>query len=189
MHRLIHRLESAHPERFVTLTTAHRNYPSPRAAYDQTRRCLSEFAKTMRNSHGIFEYFRALEICADGYPHYHLLVRSPYIAKREISFRWCQLTSAFIVDVVRIDAKEEVRKYVTKYVAKTGPIAFTRRKLSWSRNFFPKVAPPQKADYCWAELQRFPGALEQVLRWVCPNQQWYTDQTGHHAVCAHGPHH
>jgi len=130
--------ELAKPERFITLTIDPKRWESPREAYDGTRRKLSDFAKEIRKIRGGFEYLRVLEVTKAGWPHYHFLAKCPYIPQATLSKIWASLTGAVIVDVRRVENQKNVFRYVLKYLCKQTYIPWTSRRVSWSRNFFPK---------------------------------------------------
>ena len=126
-------IQSAKPNRFITLTTAHHGELSPREVWDTARRQVSELAKRLRRLHGEFEYARVLEEHKSGYPHFHLLVRSPYIAQTELSRHWFELTDAFIVDIRKVNPTDRVASYIAKYLTKQMSPRFTDRRVSASR--------------------------------------------------------
>ena len=162
----------ARPNRFITLTTSGHSDQTPRDVFDATRRQLSELAKRLRKEHGTFEYLRALEQTKTGFPHYHLLVRSPYLDQHELSRHWCALTTAFIVDIRKLSQDEKAVRYVMKYLGKQTCVPFTTRRLSWTRNFFPPKPPVPKSEICAADVQRWNGSLEDVTHWEFPNCSW-----------------
>lgn len=129
------RVEAAKPNRLVTLTTNPARWEDPRHAYDGTRRALGAFTRTMK-SRGEWEYLRVLEVTKRGWPHYHLMVRSPYTAHAVIRDRWAELTGAKIVDVRQVKKRDNVYWYLVKYLAKQNYCEFTDRRLSWSKRFF-----------------------------------------------------
>lgn len=127
---------NAEPNRFVTLTVWTEAYESPRDAYDKTRRSLSKLSVRIRKRIGEWEYFRVLEVTKKGWPHYHLIVRSPYISQAELSTLWAELAQSKIVDIRKIKGKFDVYKYIVKYLGKQKHIPWTDRRVSWSRNFW-----------------------------------------------------
>lgn len=165
-------VKAARPNRFITLTTSGHSDQSPRDVFDATRRQLSELAKRLRKEHGTFEYLRALEQTKTGFPHYHLLVRSPYLDQHELSRHWCALTTAFIVDVRKLSPDEKAVRYVMKYLGKQAAVPFTTRRLSWTKDFFPRRPPRPKSEICAVDVQRWNGSLEDVTHWEFPNRSW-----------------
>jgi hypothetical protein len=139
---LAKRVEAAKPNRLVTLTTNPAHWDNPRHAFDGTRRSLGAFCRTMR-ARGEWEQLRVLEVTKKGWPHYHLMVRSPYVPHAIIRDRWAELTSAKIVDVRQVKKRDNVYWYLVKYLAKQDYCEFTTRRLSWSKNFFP---PKEKRE-------------------------------------------
>ena len=136
MTHFAHRVAAARPTRFITLTCANRRYETPREAYDDTRRALSKLTTRIRKNYGEFEYFRILETTRKGWPHYHLIARSPYIPQPDLSKRWASLTGATIVHIRQVDKTAHTYKYVMKYLGKQHHVPWTDRRLSWTRNFF-----------------------------------------------------
>ena len=137
------RCKQAKPNRLLTLTVDTKLYLSKREAYDQTRRKVTELASRIRRRFKEFEYIRILEVTKKGWPHYHLLVRSPYIPHSYLRDTWAELTGATIVDVRQMKKGDNVYFYVMKYLAKQKVIPWTNRRVSWSRNFFPKNSKPK----------------------------------------------
>jgi len=141
------RVAAAKPNKLITLTVNPKAYERPREAYEDTRRKLSELAKVMRRETGSFEYLRVLEVTKKGWPHYHLVARSPYIKQAWISSVWNDLTGAPVVDIRAIKRKDHVASYVMKYLCKQTYIPWTNRRVSWSKSFFPKTDPPEKGKW------------------------------------------
>lgn len=140
------RCEQAEPTKFITLTIQPKFFQTPREAYDQTRRKVSDFAKVLRLGGRTFEYLKVLEATKKGWPHYHLIARTPYVPQKLLSVEWAKLTGAPIVDVRAVKKKEGVFKYVLKYLCKQAYIPWTNRRVSWSRDFFPTKEPTEPID-------------------------------------------
>lgn len=170
--KLQERIQSARPNRFVTLTTCGHETETPRQIFDWTRRQISELAKFYRRTNREFEYLRALEQTKSGYPHYHLLVRSPWLEQVELSRSWCNFTRAYIVDVRSLTKDEKAARYVMKYLSKQHSLSFTQRRLSWTRNFFPPEPKPQKSSYCPINVQRFASSIANYFQWECNAARW-----------------
>ncbi len=148
--------EDAQPNRLITLTVSNSLWENPRAAYEGTKGKVTQLAVRLRRKFGEFEYFKVLEVTKLGWPHFHLIVRSPYIPQQVIAGLWKQLTGAFIVDVRKIRKHRDVYFYVVKYLAKQRYIPWTTRRVSWSKNFFAKEtfkSPGSLAliDVCWID--------------------------------------
>lgn len=163
--------ELAAPNKLITLTVNPRFYKDPRDAFDQTRRQLSQLAKTIRLERGEFEYLRVIEATKAGWPHYHLVARTPYVPQATLSRAWRSLTKAPVVDIRKIDERLGVFGYVFKYLGKQVSIPWTKRRISWTRNFFQKAQRDDnpglqlellkfhKADLAATFVDSFPGAL------------------------------
>ena len=166
------RVKLAKPNRFVTLTAAPDQTETPREVFDRTRRQISELAKVYRREGKEFEFLRVLEVHQSGFPHYHLIVRSPWLDQKELSHRWCSLTQSYIVDVRKLSNDDKGVNYVMKYLGKQESNAFTNRRVSWTRNFFVKEPPEPKSDRQIAEVERWSGSLEDVTHWEVPDSTW-----------------
>jgi len=136
------RCKQARPNRLLTLTVDTKLYLTRREAYDSTRRKVTELASRIRRRFEEFEYIRILEVTKKGWPHYHLLVRSPYIPHNFLRDAWAELTGATIVDVRQMKKGNNVYFYVLKYLSKQKVIPWTNRRVSWSRHFFPANSKP-----------------------------------------------
>lgn len=133
------KVAKAEPNRLITLTVNPSRHSSPREAFDSTRRKVTELATKLRRRYDEFEFFRVLEVTKKGWPHYHLITRSPYIPQPEISDLWNGLTGAPIVDVRQMKKTVQAYWYVVKYLAKQKYIPWTDRRAAWTRKFFKKV--------------------------------------------------
>lgn len=166
------RIKAAKPNRFVTLTAAPNQDETPRKVFDRTRRQISELAKVYRREGREFEFCRVLETHQSGYPHYHLIVRSPWLDQRELSYRWCCLTESYIVDVRKLSNDNKGVNYVMKYLGKQESTAFTQRRVSYTRNFFPKRPPDPPSIYNPIDIVRHSGSLEDVVYWEYRSCDW-----------------
>lgn len=136
---LAFRVTRAKPNKLITLTCRPSLYKTPREAFDMLRRQVSELAKVLRRTTGPFEYMRVLELTQAGWPHFHLVARSPYIPHQLLSHTWARLTNAPVVDIRKIHDPKTTLRYVVKYLAKQTHVDFTRRRIAWTKNFFHKV--------------------------------------------------
>lgn len=127
---------AAKPNRLITLTVDPKFYKDPRDAFDRTRKCVPKLIASLRKAYGDFECFRVLETTKKGWPHYHLVVRSAYIPHAVVRSLWTALTGAIIVDVRQIKRATDIYYYVVKYLAKQTAVPWTKRRVTWTRNFF-----------------------------------------------------
>lgn len=144
--RLARKTESAAPNRLITLTVDPKLWENPRAAFDGTRRKLPELVKQIRAKFGECEYLRVTELTRGGWPHYHMMVRSPYISHAWLKAAWQKLTGAIIVDVRQVKDHFNSFTYLVKYLTKMHQIDWTERHCSYSKNFFPPEEPLNRAD-------------------------------------------
>ena len=167
--QLCKRIEAAKPNRFVTLTTARPDGQTPREVWDHSRRQVSELAKKLRKSHGSFEYCRVLEEHKSGFPHFHLVVRSPFIAQEELSRNWCSLTDAFIVDIRKIDPNRKVARYIAKHLAKQTQNSITNRRVTATKGFWNNDEEDVYQPLGLIDIQRHHGTLEDLNYYEYPN--------------------
>jgi len=136
--------QRAKPNRLLTLTVDPSNYENPRHAFDETRRKVPEVMRALRKRYDEVEYLRVTELTSRGWPHYHLMVRSPYIPHAVVKTIWKDLTGALIVDLRQIKQALNTYTYLVKYLSKMHKIGWTDRHVSYSRNFFPKEESHEK---------------------------------------------
>ncbi len=144
---LARRVNDAKPNRLLTLTIDPSLWPDPRAAFDGTRRLVSELIRALRKQFGEIEYLRVTELTSRGWPHYHLLVRSPYIPHAVVKRLWNQLTGAIIVDLQPVRNKFQCYTYLVKYLSKMHRLEWTNRHVSFSKQFFPPTEPLEENPY------------------------------------------
>lgn len=127
----------------ITLTTWTKNYETPRDAFEQAGPQVAQLVRRLRRRHGDIEYLKVLEQHKNGFPHWHMVVRSGYIPFTAIRDEWKALTGNLIVDVRKIKDQKGVYFYIVKYLGKQSICKFTKRRVSWSKNFFP---PKEKRE-------------------------------------------
>jgi hypothetical protein len=131
---------AAQPNRLCTLTTDPKLWTDPRDAFDHTRTQVPKLIAKLRLQFGEVEYLRVTELTKNGWPHYHLLIRSKYIPHPVIAKLWETLTGARIVDIRQVAKHWKATTYLTKYLTKLHRIDWTERHVSYSKNFF--ESPP-----------------------------------------------
>jgi len=134
---LAYRTGQAQPNRLLTLTINPARHETPRAAFDATRRQVPVLFTQLRQRFGEVEYLRVTEVTRLGWPHYHCLVRSPYLPHPVVKSLWDKLTGATIVDVRQVDKSFRAYTYLVKYLSKIHALEWTERHVSFSRSFFP----------------------------------------------------
>lgn len=136
--RLAALTRDAKPNRMLTLTVNPAHWKDPRDAFDGTRRQVSELVKKLRTKYGELEYLRVTELTKTGWPHYHLLIRSPFIPHTVVKTLWAEMTGAYIVDLRQVKQSFKAYQYLVKYLSKLHRIEWTARHVSYSKGFFPK---------------------------------------------------
>jgi hypothetical protein len=164
------RIETAQPNRLLTLTTTRHKTQTPREVFDRSRRQVPELVRWIRKEFGAIEYCRVVEETKTGYPHYHLVVRSTYLDQKALSAHWATLTEAFIVDIRKIDPGREVARYIAKYLTKQPRMTFTNRRVTQSRNFFPKIEKKEETESDWEAQGRHHGDIHCVAAREFPHR-------------------
>lgn len=156
---LIRRITRAKPNRFVTLTLDRSRTP------DDTLRVFTKqipkLIKRLRRQFGEIEYLRMREQCADGYPHFHFLVRSTFIPHPELKKHWQELTQATIVDIRKAHGRST--GYVAKYISKARSADgdWHRQRIAVSQNFWLDSDEEHETD-----LQNFEHKRTHPSDWV-----------------------
>lgn len=183
------KVSAAKPNRLITLTVNPSHWTNPREAYDGTRRCIPKLSARIRKQFGEFEFFRVLEATKKGWPHYHLITRSPYIPQHVLSHEWNELTRAPIVDVRQMDKTTKTYWYVVKYLGKQAVIPWTDRRASWTKKFFPK-SDFVPSDSLHIMGERFVGARADThARWCysgCTLEKYSETCWKVHGIGQHG---
>lgn len=138
INHLSRRCETAKPNRLLTLTVDPALWNNPRHGFDGTRRKVPELVRGLRKEWGDVEYMRVTELTHRGWPHYHMLLRSPYIPQPKVKEAWHNLTGATIVDIRKVDNHFQTFHYLVKYLSKMHKLEWTERHVSYSKKFFEK---------------------------------------------------
>ncbi len=151
--RLSRRTKDAKPNRLLTLTVDTKLWEDPRSAFDGTRRQVPIAIRDLRKRFGEVEYLRVTELTRNGWPHYHLLVRSPYIPHEVVKKIWHHLTGASVVDLRQVKDHFNAVAYLIKYLSKMHHISWTERHVSYSKGFFTNEEPADRDDLDLSETQ------------------------------------
>ena len=130
----------AQPNRLLTLTIDPAKHANPRDAFLTTSAQVSELVRVLRKRFGPVEYLRVTEVTKQGWPHYHLLVRSAFLPHEVVKREWQKLTGAYIVDLRKVTKTFSAYTYLVKYLAKMHKLDWTDRHVSTSKAFFPAAA-------------------------------------------------
>ena len=89
-------------------------------------------------------FFVVVEETERGEPHFHVLLRAPFIPQAWLSAQWSELTGASIVDIRKIYDQKHAMFYVSKYLSKK-PARFGTTKRFWhSRDW--KIASDEPVE-------------------------------------------
>jgi len=126
----------AKPNRWARLGVDPKLYDSPKEAWEKTSPAIPELRRKLLAHAGEFEYLRVTELHQSGYPHYHLLIRSPFIPKKIFDDEWAKLTGAPYNWLAKINDSFSSFRYLVKYLTKLHKIEWTDRHVSYSKQFF-----------------------------------------------------
>lgn len=123
------------PNRLMTLTVNPALYSSRKEAWQKTVKQVPILIRRLRSRFGSIEYLRVTEVTSKGWPHYHLLVKSPYLPHSVVKRYWSEQTGAYIVDLRQVRKTFSAYQYLVKYLSKLHHIEWTARHVSRSRGF------------------------------------------------------
>lgn len=163
---LSRKVKAAGPSKFITLTIDPGRYDSPRDAFTHTARKVAPLVTKLRRRYGPIEYLKVLEATRAGWPHYHLCVISDYIPQSVISEEWCKLTGAHIVDIRQVRKVKDVYWYMVKYLAKQTAVPWTKRRVSWTKQFFANCPKPEGLKLELSGIERDKWHPQGVMEWA-----------------------
>lgn len=156
---LVRRITQAKPNRFVTLTLDRSRTPDDTLRVFTTQ--IPKLIKRLRREFDAIEYLRMREQCADGYPHFHFLVRSGFIPHARLKQHWNELTNATIVDIRKAHGRST--GYVAKYISKARSAdgQWHRQRIAVSQAFWLNTDDEHETD-----LQNFEHKRTHPTEWV-----------------------
>jgi hypothetical protein len=126
------------------------------------------------------DYFLVWERTKRGWPHIHILLVAPRVAKRWLSHQWLELTGCYIVDIQQVSSVSHAARYLAKYLAKDPAVPAGYRRWRRTAGFFNSAKEPaivrMKVMDGW-KIQ--PGSVRsQALIWFNEQQALIFDQNG-----------
>jgi hypothetical protein len=91
-------------------------------------------------------YVKIVEVTANGHPHFHIALDTPFLSQRSISEHWRHLVGSPIVDIRRVHTQRGVARYLAKYLTKQGDTIPGHRRYSSSRGFLPPYLVPSPEE-------------------------------------------
>jgi len=82
-----------------------------------------------------FEWGVVVERFKNGYPHFHILCRAPYIPQPWLSDQWEKLVGARVVDIRKVKTLHGLAKYLTKYLSKSPERIGTGKRYWFSQGY------------------------------------------------------
>jgi len=135
--RLIAECHGGSPNTFLTLTSRRRpNITPDMAALELTRAWRLVRLRLLRKTGAKkLPFFAVMESTKLGWPHLHILLRSVWIDRQQIS-QWMQeICDSPIVDIRRIDQRGKIAAYVAKYCSKAAHKFGTAKRYYKSRDY------------------------------------------------------
>lgn len=168
--KLLRRLRYASPNLFATLTTSERTAKTPEEAFTRANAAVPVLLKRWRRRFPAqpLEYFLVWELTKRGWPHAHILLRAPRVAKRWLSRQWLELTGCYIVDIQVVGSNERAATYLAKYLSKAPAVPAGHRRWRRSAGFFhTALEPPAHLMKIVGKWERQPRpAIVQALFWL-----------------------
>lgn len=166
---LVYRIVAASPTRFLTLTCRHEGDRATQL--ERITKALPRLITELRKKHGTIDYFRMLEHCKDGYPHFHLLLRCRFLPQPEIKRIWERLTGATIVDIRKAHGRST--GYVAKYLqkARDPDEKWSRQRISVSKHFW-RTADGEADLIGWEHTREHPSAVAECTPATTYEREW-----------------
>ena len=121
--------------KLLTLTVPGADYReshTPREAWQDIAKAFDKLVKSLKSSHGKFEYVKVYELQRDGFPHLHVLMAGKAIAPADVLGRikdlWCRRYGMGFVKINVLKKGDQGIKGALSYVLKYMFKAFTEGK-------------------------------------------------------------
>jgi hypothetical protein len=126
---------------------------SPTERAQMMSRAFNLLVKRIKYHTGLkrLPFYLVVEQTDLGEPHFHILLRAPYIEQRWLSEQWEDLTGAFEVWVEHIKNPMRAARYITKYITKA-PMRFGTMKRTWRSKDWER-AKPLKPEHDWKRAE------------------------------------
>jgi hypothetical protein len=183
--RLAWMSRNAEPTSLVTVTVSVHRYHDGKAAWDAMAPAWPELIRYARKLWGEIEYLRVLELQQNGMPHFHAMLRAPFLPQQPLRKEWRRLIgepdAADRVDrdghywaglqIKAIDSTFRTFRYLVKYLSKLHKLPWTDRHVSYSKQFF-READTQKVE--WAKLDQVQKRDEHPFKFLRERFAWET---------------
>jgi hypothetical protein len=134
------------PDKMLTLTCQEGLGDSRVERRKLMGKAFNKFVKRIKREFNLktLPFFVVVEEHASGEPHFHVLLRAPFLRQKWLSANWKDLTGAFVVDIRRVFDRDHAMYYVSKYLSKK-PARFGTTKRFWhSRDW--KIASDEPVE-------------------------------------------
>lgn len=154
------------PKTFITLTWRASRPENPIAARRIMGLALALLVKRVRRAWPAcaFEYFVVVEITKQGFPHFHLLCRAPYIPQLWLSGAWRALVGAPVVGIEAVRTQEGAAGYLAKYLAKDPAKLGTGKRYWCSQGYRLLQRDQDEAPRLRAKAEWTIDQIEDVVR-------------------------
>ena len=211
--RLAWMARNAAPNKLLTLTVRGPaqdgrpgRYPDGESAWKATSKAFPELVRFIRTGacsrtkqtayqkqEGVFpplipiecEYLRVLELQENGMPHFHCMLRSPFLLHSDLIAEWRRLIGEpddyepidtddkkwAGANIKAIDKSFATFRYLVKYLTKLHKIPWTDRHVSYSRDFF---RPEDKEQIEYAKLDNVQKYDQHPWVWLRERYLWET---------------
>jgi hypothetical protein len=170
---------AGYPSKFLTLTSVRNTErTADQAAVELVHawRMIRQRAKREGLADKI-EYLAIFEETEKGWPHLHILMRSPYIDQEWLSDRMREYNNSPNVWITDIKSQKQVARYIAKYVSK-GPGRYegTKRYFKSKNYVIDESYLERKASTCEFRVWVVDRDLSSVLTWFAW-KNWSVTQT------------
>jgi len=122
-HRITSGLRLGGSYRLITLTTSEESW----SAGKSIQRSFRALVMRLRRRNLCRGYVRVVEFTKAGLPHYHVIVRGPYVVQWWLSRWWKEIHLSPVVDVRAVHRTGGAASYLVKYLGKD-----EKSRYSWS---------------------------------------------------------
>ncbi len=148
---LIREIMDGCPTKLITLTTRRVEGGDPNIEARRQQVAFRLFVRFIRKTWPSeeFAYYAVREATKVGWPHIHLLIRSPYMDHRSLKAEWTRLTGSWGVHITKVPKGKSGANYMAKYLGKDCH-RFDSLKRYWhSKNWFDVRPARQRRDGSW----------------------------------------
>ena len=111
-------IAAGNPNRHLVLTIRPSDFSSPEAALAAMLDAWPKFLARIRRAYGPTAYVRVVELTKNGFPHFHVLLRSAFLPRARLIKWWTSYGLGSYLWINPVAAGSHHARYITKYLHK-----------------------------------------------------------------------